>query len=135
MMFHPSKPEMMVSEGEGAVTMLNVATGARIAQHGLPHPPGHFAYSPDGQSYAASFGLGRYSLSVRDTVSNVRRINIDLPGMPTTFAWHPSGRWIAVPVTDGRLLLACSRRKKHSPRPPPGLRLPSLVQSGWGLPV
>jgi len=100
--FHPTRPQFLAGGANGVITVWDLELGKELDRGTFDASPFDLAYSPDGIHTAATYqrtdGWGVSVHLARDgsmVCSNVFALRV------LSFAWHPSGRWLALSDDGG----------------------------------
>jgi eukaryotic-like serine/threonine-protein kinase len=96
--FHPRLPRLITARRSEEVTIWNLDNGRELGRLPLAGEPDLLQFSPDGGRFAAVWPEGAdFILSIHDSTNGRELASHRFSDFITTFAWHPDGRWLAVP--------------------------------------
>ena len=101
--FRPRSHRVMVAH-EREITVRDLDTGAEDTRFQLPGVPDCLLYSPEGERFAAVFDGGKvWRVAVYQATNGAMLASQTFPRQVHVCAWHPSGRWLAVPDAGGNV--------------------------------
>ena len=96
--FHPRLPQLMAAPRTGGAAIWNLENGGKLFQLPLTGVTRHLEFAADGGRFAAASPLREgVVLSVHDATSGAKIAAHVFTNFVSEFAWHPEGRWLAVP--------------------------------------
>ena len=111
--FHPLKPQIMVAEGRGFVSLWDLEEGKLLARREVGAAAERLAYSPDGTFVAASYRMnGSWGVSVHEASESTLVASNVFANFVSALAWHPDGQQIAVTDYSGGVQMMDSRTGK-----------------------
>jgi WD40 repeat protein len=103
--FHPRQPQLIAGKPRGAFEVWDLAGLTQVNQFSLPRTAHHARFSPDGGRFSAAYPQGQtWVVSVHDATNGALLASHAFDNRMAQFAWHPSGRWLAVPLQTGAIL-------------------------------
>lgn len=100
--YHPRLPRILVARPTAEVAMLDLETGEERARHPLVGEPADLKFAPDGESFAVAHLLEqKWTVTVYRSGDGAPRTSRTFPERIREIAWHPHGRWLAVPDFGG----------------------------------
>ena len=107
--FHPAQPRILSVRGGDEVTIRDLERDLEVNHFKVGGVPLDLQFSDDGDRFAVVYenkNGGFWSIDVHDTGAGRVQSSLRFDYMVKTFAWHPRGRWIAVPDNLGDVHLA-----------------------------
>lgn len=111
--FHPNRPQLLTGGANGLVVAWDLETGKELERGTFDATAERLAYSPDGNSVAASYerndALGAWGASVHNAADGTFVSSNAFANPIASFDWHPSGRWLALSDYSGAIHLMDAR--------------------------
>jgi WD40 repeat protein/predicted Ser/Thr protein kinase len=102
MSFHPLLPQIMIAQAPAAAVVWDLATGQELTRHRLEGEPVVLKFAPEGKHFASILPFGReWLVAVHDAANGTVVTKQLFADRVRELAWHPSGRWLAVPDFSG----------------------------------
>jgi eukaryotic-like serine/threonine-protein kinase len=100
--FHPSLPRVLIAQPPAGAVVWDLEIGAELNRYSLEGKPIVLRFSPDGDRFVCLLPSGReWSVAVHDAVDGTVKTKHTFAERVRELAWHPGGRWIAVPDFSG----------------------------------
>ncbi|MBL9168522.1 MAG: hypothetical protein JNN07_12335 [Verrucomicrobiales bacterium] len=104
--FHPGLPRFLAGGPDGLMVAWDLETGKELARARFDATPQELAYSPDGTRTAATYQrTDGWGASVHEATGGAMICSRVFKSQIRSFAWHPSGRWLALSETGGTIYL------------------------------
>jgi serine/threonine protein kinase len=108
--FHPTQPRILSLRSEDEVTIRDLERDLEMNRFRVGGVPLDLRFSDDGNRFAVVYqSVGGWTLDVHDAAAGRVQSSLRFDYMVRSFAWHPQGRWIAVPDSLGDVHLADSQ--------------------------
>jgi len=106
MSFHPHQPRLITAQVDGGITIWDLENGKQLARFPSSGAPICVEFAPDGERFAAVHeSAGRFTVSVHDAATGVRRASHAFTDLVHDLDWHPGGRWLATADAGGMVHL------------------------------
>jgi YD repeat-containing protein len=111
--FHPHKSQLLVGGGAGLIALWNLETGKELARRTFEATADNLAFSPDGNWVASSYRMvENWGVSIHAAADGTLVASNMFANYPSAFAWHPSGKRIAITDYGGEVHLMEARTGK-----------------------
>lgn len=103
--FHPTRPELIVDQGDETVGRWQLQTKTCLTNLPVPGLIHHLELSPDGETFIVQHRLQRPWFATMFELATGRPTKGRPTGWIDSVAWHPGGRWLVFGARNGEVHL------------------------------
>ena len=100
--FHPQRPAILAARQPEGASVWNLESGEELRQYDFEGQPVVLSFAPDGRRFAVSQAMpGGCLIAIRSANDGSVIARHLFTNHITALAWHPQGRWLAIPDHGG----------------------------------